>query len=100
MTEQTDYVNASLHEARNAITKLIDLYFDNVPVDELEREQIVETLHEGLSDEFDRLYRIDAAVEAVRALHGCDGGVCVTCADENGQAASYPCATVRALPAA
>ncbi|MFB7605237.1 hypothetical protein [Streptomyces gardneri] len=100
MTDPTEHVNASLHEARTAITKLVDLYFDNVPVDELEREQIVETVHEGLSDELDRLYRIDAAVEAVRALHGNDGGVCVTCADEDGQAASYPCPTVRALPTA
>lgn len=100
MTETTEYVNASLHEAHNAITKLVDLYFDNVPVDELEREQIVETLHEGMSDEFDRLYRVDAAMEVVRSLHQNDGGVCVTCADEDGQAASYPCPTVRALPAA
>jgi hypothetical protein len=98
MTEQTEYVNSSLFQARTAITKLVDLYFDNVPVDELEREQIVETLHEGLFDEFERLYRIDAAVEVVRALHGNDRGVCVTCADEDGQAASYPCPTVRALP--
>ncbi|MET9953529.1 hypothetical protein ABZ135_18530 [Streptomyces sp. NPDC006339] len=61
MTDETDYVNASLIEARAAITKLIDLYFDNVPVDELEREQIVETLHEGMSDELERLYRLDHA---------------------------------------
>jgi len=62
----TDQINEGLREARKAITKLVDLYFDNVPVDELEREQIVETIHEGLSDEFDRLYRIEATVDRVR----------------------------------
>lgn len=59
-----DHVNDGLYEARTAIAKLVDLYFDNVPVDVLEREQLAECIHEGLSDEFDRLYRIEAAHEA------------------------------------
>ncbi|URN11307.1 hypothetical protein LUW77_03170 [Streptomyces radiopugnans] len=46
-----------LNESRQAIQRLVNLYLDNVPVEELDREQLAETLYEGMSDELDRLYR-------------------------------------------
>lgn len=86
MTDQSDYVNAALTEAHVAITRLIDLYFDNVPVAEMEREQIVETLHEGMSDELARLYRLD--FDAVRQAAGQPA-----CVHPDGYEGECPCPT-------
>lgn len=57
MTDRT----ASLRAAHEAVENLVNLYFDRVPVEHLDRELLAETIHEGLSDEWDRLYRIEAA---------------------------------------
>lgn len=56
----TDKVADGLAKSREAIENLINLYLDNVPAAELDREQLAETVYEGLSDELDRLYRIAA----------------------------------------
>lgn len=66
MTDQTasDRVADGLTKAREAIDNLVSLYFRNVPTAELDGEQLAETVYEGLSDEFDRLYRIEAAAES------------------------------------
>lgn len=56
----TDQLASSLAQSREAIEKLVNLYLDNVPANELDREQLAETVYEGLSDELDRLYRIEA----------------------------------------
>ncbi|MFC8124683.1 hypothetical protein [Streptomyces sp. NPDC057302] len=45
----------------------------------------------------DRANRYRARVEAARALHQRWGDGCTVCADENSEAAKWPCATTRAL---
>lgn len=66
-------VAADLAAAREAVENLVNLFFDRVSIGELTadpesgREQLAECIHEGLSDEWTRLYRI-AAVPARRIL--------------------------------
>ncbi|MCX5202423.1 hypothetical protein OG897_13320 [Streptomyces sp. NBC_00237] len=59
MTQQPN-ITDDLRQAREAIENLINIYFDNVPVAEMRRDELAECIHEGLSDEFTRLYRIAA----------------------------------------
>ncbi|MDX3587320.1 hypothetical protein [Streptomyces europaeiscabiei] len=61
----TDKVADGLAKSREAIENLINLYLDNVPAAELDREQLAETVYEGLSDELDRLYRITATADVL-----------------------------------
>jgi hypothetical protein len=76
-----DRIAASLREAREAVEKLINLYFDNVPADELDREQLAETVHEGLSDEWDRLYRIEATASSAVPAPATDRAAVLTAAE-------------------
>lgn len=59
----TDKAADGLAKSREAIENLINLYLDNVPAAELDREQLAEAVYEGLSDELDRLYRITATAD-------------------------------------
>jgi hypothetical protein len=74
MTDTTpadeNHVDACMYESRQAIARLVDLYFNNVPVDELDRGSLTECIYEGLSDELDRLYQVDAEHRVARQILG------------------------------
>ncbi|WP_030344836.1 hypothetical protein [Streptomyces sp. NRRL S-1022] len=54
----TDPATQQLAETRTAIRTAVDLYLDGA--DGIDRELLAEHLYECLSDEMDRLYRIEA----------------------------------------
>ncbi|WP_030569686.1 hypothetical protein [Streptomyces aureocirculatus] len=64
-----DSIDALLREAHQAVARLVGMYFDRVPLSEFAadpvsvREALAEHIHEGLSDEWDRLYRAVEGVE-------------------------------------
>ncbi|MFJ8538130.1 hypothetical protein [Streptomyces sp. NPDC093591] len=63
MTSQP--TDQQLDETRTAIRKAVDLYFSRV--DQPDAELLAEHVYECLSDEFDRLYRIEADTARLRA---------------------------------
>ncbi|MDI3408333.1 hypothetical protein [Streptomyces cavernicola] len=65
-------VSTDLHEAQQAVQNLVNRFFERVPLDEVakdqktSRENLAAYIHAGLSDEWDRLYRIAAEVDGLR----------------------------------
>lgn len=58
-----------LHEVHGAIKYLVGLYLDRVPAAEVERDELAGSIHEGLRDEFTRLYLIERQQPEAATTH-------------------------------